>query len=253
MMHKRTWLTLAGHALFIAAFLSFWELAAAQHWVDHSFVGRPSGIIVFLGNGLFVKGLIWREFGSTMLATVIAFGAGSVAAIALGLLFVTEPLLERITDPYLTLINAMPRIALAPLFLLWFGLGMGSKVAVGMSLTFFIVLSSTVAGIRGVSGDLLTLSNVLGATPAQLFIKVTIPSAVPVIFSGLRLGLIYAMLGVVGSELIASEHGLGQLLASLQAGFDVNGVMGLLLLLAAIGLLMTFLMSAIERRLLRWQ
>ena len=147
----------------------------------------------------------------------------------------------------------MPRIALAPLFLLWFGLGIGSKIAVGMSLTFFIVLAATVAGIRGVNSDHLILSKALGATPTQVFIKVTLPSAVPVIFAGLRLGLIFALLGVVGAELLAAEHGLRQKLAYLQSTFSTDGVMALLLLLAFIGLSITTLMNRIERALLDWQ
>jgi NitT/TauT family transport system permease protein len=139
------------------------------------------------------------------------------------------------------------------LFLLWFGLGIGSKIAVGTSLSFFIVLANTVAGIRGVSGDLLTLTRSLGASPLQLFMQVTLPSAVPVIASGLRLALVYSMLGVVGAELIAAEHGLGQQLAYMQSTFNMNGVMGLLLVLALLGVVVTSGMSWLERRLLRWQ
>ena len=153
----------------------------------------------------------------------------------------------------MTVINAMPRIALVPLFILWFGLGVGSKIAVGFSLTFFIVLSSTTAGIRGVDADHITLSRSLGAKPLQLFWKVTLPSAVPVIFSGLRLGLIYAMLGVVGAELLAAEHGLGQTLAQAQGQFNMDGVIGLLLLLALMGLAVSAGMTRVERRLLRWR
>ncbi|MBN9495004.1 ABC transporter permease subunit [bacterium] len=129
----------------------------------------------------------------------------------------------------------------------------GSKVAVAVSLTFFIVLSSTVAGIKGVNSDHLVLSRALGARPGQVFFKVTLPSAVPVIFSGLRLGLVYSLLGVVAAELLAAEHGLGQVLAYLQSTFDMNGVMALLLLLALIGLSITIIMNWIERRLLVWQ
>ena len=163
------------------------------------------------------------------------------------------PKVEHAMDPYLTVLNAMPRLALAPLFLLWFGLGIGSKIAVGTSLSFFIVLANTVAGIRGVSQDLIVLSRSLGATPRQVFFKVTLPSAVPVIFSGLRLALIYSMLGVVGAELIAAEHGLGQQLAYLQATFNMNGVMALLVLLAMLGMVVTQGMTRLEKAMLRWQ
>jgi NitT/TauT family transport system permease protein len=153
----------------------------------------------------------------------------------------------------LNAMNVMPRIALAPLFILWFGLGLGSKIALGCSLTFFIVLSSTVAGIRGVSQDHVTLCKTLGASAVATFFQVTLPGAVPVIFSGLRLGLIYSLLGVIGAEIIASEKGLGQALAYLGSTFEVNGVMALLLVLAVIGVSVMKTMTWLEKRLLHWQ
>jgi len=245
--------TVAGHFVFVAAFLFSWEMMARQGQLDPTFFGRPSGIGAYLWDGFFTSGKLWRELGYTAAGALISFALGSLAAIALGMLFAAVPRLERLADPYLMVLNAMPRIALAPLFLLWFGLGLGSKIAVGSSLTFFIVLSSTVAGARGVSQDHLTLSRTLGATPRQLFLKVTLPSAIPIIFSGLRLGLIYAMLGTIGAELIAAEHGLGQTLAYLQSTFSMNGVMGILVLLASLGMSITYAMEKLEQFLLKWQ
>ncbi len=246
-------LRLIGHLLFISLFIIIWEQAAARGWLEPTFFGRPSGIASYLWKGFGTQGQLWLELGYTLLAAGISFVGGSVCAIAVGLIFVQFPRFHRAAEPYLTLLNSMPRIALAPLFLLWFGLGIGSKIAVGSSLTFFIVLSATVAGIRNVDRDLLVLSRSLGATSSQIFFKVTLPSAVPVIFSGIRLGLIFALLGVVGAELIAAEHGLGQTLAYLQATFSMDGVMALLLLLALLGLGASALMSRLERALLAWQ
>jgi NitT/TauT family transport system permease protein len=250
---KPTWREAAGHLVFLAAFLAVWEFACSRGWLDATFFGRPSGIVNFLYDGFFTKPKLWLELGYTMVGTVISFVLGSALAVLLGLIFVAFPRFERAADPYLTLLNAMPRIALVPLFLLWFGLGLGSKIAVGTSLAFFIVLSSTVAGIRGVSGDLLTLTRSLGASPLQLFTHVTLPSAIPVIASGLRLALVYAMLGVIGAELMAAEHGLGQTLAYMQSTFNMNGVMGLLVVLALLGMLVTSAMTRLERALLKWQ
>ncbi len=244
---------LAAHAAFVLFFLVLWEFSAQSGLLDPTFFGRPSGIRDYLWKGFITEGKLWLELGYTLGGAAISFVLGSVAAVALGLLFTTYPPLHRAAEPYLTLLNAMPRIALAPLFLLWFGLGIGSKIAVGVSLTFFIVLSATVAGIRGVASDHLILSKALGATPSQLFFKVTLPSAVPVIFSGLRLGLIFSLLGVVGAELIAAEHGLGQTLAYLQSTFNMDGVMALLFLLALLGLAVTAIMNRVERALLSWQ
>lgn len=224
------------HVIFLGIFLGAWEFAASAQWLNAMFFGRPSGIGAYLWDNLIQDTDIWKELGWTLAGTFLSFVIGSLAAVVVGLM-----------------LNVMPRIALAPLFILWFGLGLGSKVAVGVSLVFFIVLSNTVAGIRGVSQDHITLSRTLGTSPTQLFFLVTLPSAVPVIFSGLRLGLIFAMLGVVGTEIIASEHGLGQRLAYLGNSFDINGVMGLLLVLSVLGVAITYGMTWLENRLLKWQ
>jgi NitT/TauT family transport system permease protein len=242
-----------GNAVFIAAFIALWEYASMSGWLDRTFFGRPSGIASYLWTGFVVGRNLWNDFFYTIAAASIAFSVGSTAAILVGLVFATLPSVHRACEPYLALLNAMPRIALAPLFLLWFGLGIGSKIAVGISLAFFIVLSSTVAGIKGVNSDHLVLSRALGAKPGQIFFKVTLPSAVPIIFSGLRLGLVYSLLGVVAAELLAAEHGLGQVLAYLQSTFDMDGVMALLFLLAMLGLSITIAMNWFERKLLVWQ
>lgn len=241
------------HVVLLVVLLGAWEYAARMRWVDPTFVGQPSGIFEFLWVNMIQSHKLWIDLGWTLLGTFTSFILGSVAAVLAGLLFVTVPRLERFVDPYLTAFNAMPRIALMPLFILWFGLGIASKIAIGFSLAFFIVLSSTVAGMRGLNQDHVTLTRTLGASPSRMFGFVTLPSAVPVIFSGLRLGLIYAMLGVVGGEIIAAEHGLGQNLAYLASTFNMNGVMALLLVLSLLGMAVAWSITLIERRLLRWQ
>lgn len=242
----------AAHIVFIAALLALGEWFTVKGWLNPTFVGQPSGVLKFLWDNI-ATGKLWTDMGWTMAGTLISFVLGSSAAMAVGLLFVAFPHVEKFLDPYLNAMNVMPRIALAPLFILWFGLGLGSKIAVGCSLTFFIVLSSTVAGIRGVSQDHVTLCKTLGASAVTTFFQVTLPGAVPVIFSGLRLGLIYALLGVIGAEIIASEKGLGQSLAYLGSTFEVNGVMALLLVLALLGVAVVRTMTWIEKRLLHWQ
>jgi len=252
-MTRSKWFAPAAHLGFIGAFLCLWEVCANRGLLDPTFFGRPSGIFAFLWKGLLLDGRLWIDLGYTLVETALSFIIGSIAAVALGLCFASVPRIHRAVEPYLTFLNAMPRIALAPLFLLWFGLGMGSKVAVGCSLAFFTVLAATDAGIRSVNSDHLTLSKSLGATASQIFFKVTLPSAIPVVFSGLRLGLIFALIGVVGAELIAAEHGLGQTLVYLQSTFNMDGVIGVLTVLSAVGLAVTALMNRIERTLLDWQ
>lgn len=242
-----------GRVAILAVFFGLWELASSTNFINPILIGRPSGIAQYLSTEIFVTGSLLKDIQWSMTGVSIAFVLGSVIGILVGMIFVISPTTEALFSPMLTALNAMPRIALAPLFLIWFGLGLGSKVAVGFSLTFFIVMSSTVAGGRGVNADHILLGKTLGASPAQMFRKFVLPSAIPVIFNGLRLGLVFALLGVVASEIIAAEHGLGQTLSSLAASFRTNGVFGIIILLSLLGVSITWSMNWLEGRLLRWK
>ena len=242
-----------GRIIALLAFGAVWELTARLGLINPLFIGNPSGILAFFFKGLFVTRELVVHLLWTLAGTLAAFMLGSVTGILVGLLFVAYPKVEQFIDPIFAGLNALPRIALAPLFLLWFGLGITSKIALGFSLTFFIVLSSTVAGARSVNSDHLMLGDTLGASSTQIFRRITLPSAVPTVFSGLRLGLIYALLGVIAGEIIAAQHGLGQSLTFLAGTFQINGVFAVLLLLALLGMSLTWIMTAVEARLLRWR
>ena len=242
-----------GRIIALLAFGAVWELTARLGLINPLFIGNPSGIIAFFFKGLFVTQELVVHLLWTLAGTIAAFMLGSVTGILVGLLFVAYPKVEQFIDPIFAGLNALPRIALAPLFLLWFGLGISSKIALGFSLTFFIVLSSTIAGARSVNSDHLMLADTLGASSTQIFRRITLPSAVPTVFSGLRLGLIYALLGVIAGEIIAAQHGLGQSLTFLAGTFQINGVFAVLLLLALLGMSLTWIMTAVEARLLRWR
>lgn len=239
--------------IILAVLFGLWEWVARTRVIDPILIGTPSGVVVYLWQEVVVTRSLIVDFGWTMTATLLAFMLGSVTGILTGMLFVMRPNVEAVVSPILLALNAMPRIALAPLFLIWFGLGIGSKIAIGFSLTYFIVLTNTVAGGRSVNPDHITLAETLGASGSQIFRKFTLPSAVPVIFNGLRLGLIFALLGVVGGELIASEHGLGQTLQLLAASFKTSGVFGVIILLSLVGVGITSGMTWLERRLLKWK
>ena len=230
-----------------------WEWVAASGLVNPILIGRPTSIFQFLYSELLVTGSLLEDFRWTLLGVALAFSLGAIAGILVGLLFAVSPFVEAVLNPIVTGLNAMPRIALAPLFLIWFGLGLWSKVALGFSLTFFVVLESTIAGARSVNPDHLVLARTLGASRARIFRTFTVPNAIPTLFSGLRLGLIVALLGVVGGEVIAAEHGLGQTLAVLAANFRTSGVFAIIILLAAVGVAVTWIMDLLEARLLRWR
>lgn len=236
-----------------ATILLAWQLTADRGWINPILIGRPTEMFQYLYQELLVTGSLLTDLKWTLVGIASAFTIGSLAGIAVGLLFATQPFIEKLLDPFVTALNAMPRIALAPLFIIWFGLGVASKIALGVSLTFFVVLSATTAGARSVNPDHLTLAQTLGASRSQIFRMFVLPNSVPVVFSGLRLGLVVSLLGVVGGEVIAAEHGLGQALAVLAASFRTSGVFALILLLAAVGVAVTWLMDRIEARLLRWR
>jgi NitT/TauT family transport system permease protein len=244
------WLArLAAVTLFCVA----WEWATLRTPDLRVFVGQPSGILKFFWDGLIVDRKLLVHGMWSISAMLISFFIGSAAGVGSGMLFAVSPRTEAFFHPILMGLNSLPRIALAPLFLLWFGLGMGSKIALAFTLTFFIVLDATVAGMRSVDPDHVTLARMLGASPASIFRRVVLISALPTIFSGLRLGMIYALLGVIGSEIIAAEQGLGQYLSFLAGVFNTDGVFAVLLLLAILGSAIGVFMTLVEKRLLRWK
>jgi NitT/TauT family transport system permease protein len=178
---------------------------------------------------------------------------GSFFGILAGLAFARFPLCYKVFGPFLTAINSLPRVALAPLFILWFGIGPDSKIYLSVSLVFFIVLVSTQAGIASVEQDFVTTTRALAASKRQVYLKVILPGAVPSIFAGLRLGAIYSLMGVVVGEMIGAKQGWGVDITLYSGLFQTDGVFGVLLLVALVSVGISYLMSIAERYLLRWQ
>lgn len=235
----------------LAIFLGFglaWWIAVQLKWLDKFFVSSPDLIARFLVEN-FVKEIIpnWR---ATLLATLIAFALSGVAGVLAGLALYEFPRVKRLLDPFLTALNSMPRIALAPIFILWFGIETTSKVALAFSLGFFIVLLSTYAGIRNVDPILMRLSRSLGCSPWQQFTKIMLPWAIPSVFAGLKLALIYSFLGVVTSEMLASKVGLGQLIMYYSGLLRMEAVMAILFVMAVTAVLLTMLGDWVEAKLL---
>ena len=234
------------------ALIGLWQLAAAEKWPDPVLAKSPVQSWDYLV-GAARSGALWSNTRSTMTAVLIAWVLAGLAGVVAGLALGLMPRTERVLSPYLDAANAMPRIALAPLLIVALGIGTSAKVALASTLVFFIVLSGARAGVRSTDAEWLRLSTVLGARKHQLFFKVLLPVATPAIFAALRLGLIYSLLGVVGSELISAKDGLGQLIAYDSSVFQMDGVYGILVLLAVIAVVLNQLMALLERRLLRWQ
>lgn len=248
---RRSWTIVAARILFLALFLGIWQGAAVTGLVDPAFVSTPSDIARALWR-LVADGDLLPNLATTLIEIVLAFALSIVFGIASAVVLDRNDWFNRVISPFLAAINSMPRIALGPLFVLWFGIGMSSKVVLAFSLGYFIMLLSTLGGLKNVDRDLLLMSRLFGASELRLFSHVRLPWALPSIFAGLRLSLIYCSSGAIIGEMIAAKSGLGLLVQTFSGRFDVASVMALILVVAFMVMVLTSLMDFAERRLLAW-
>src|SRR5690242_10079598 len=223
------WQTLLGIAVLFA-----WQ-GASGRLVDNFFISNP----IDVGRRLFEwtrDGSIFIHLWATIYATMAGFIIGSVLGGALGLWLGVSVFTSRLLNPYLSALNALPKVALAPLFVLWFGLGIESKIALAAVLVLFLVFLNTFAGVRQVEQDLIDMARLMRATRFQVLQKVILPSTLSWLFAGLRVSVPYALIGAVLGEMIASNRGLGYLVQYSGAQFDTAGVFAVLIIIAALAM-----------------
>jgi len=184
---------------------------------------------------------------------VLAFGIGTALGLGFGLWLALSPLAAAIADPYIKAANSMPRVILAPIFAVWFGLGIASKVALGVTLVFFIVFFNVYQGVKEVSPVVLANARMLGASQRQLLRHVYLPSATSWVFSSLHTSVGLAFVGAVVGEYLGSSRGVGYLILQAEGAFDINTVMAGILVLTAFALLLDAAVGRIEKRLMKWQ
>src|ERR1700710_681695 len=201
----------------------------------------------------FVRGTIWKHLLITLTESILAFTIGSVAGVAVGFWFAQQPRVAAVFDPYVKMINALPRVVLAPIFTLWFGLGIWSKVALGVTLVFFIVFFNVYQGVKEVSPTVLANARMLGMSERALMRHVYWPSALSWMFSSLHTAVGFAVVGAVVGEYLGSAAGLGYLIQQAEGVFDVAGVFAGMFVLAAFVLVIDYLGTLVERRLLVWR
>ncbi len=201
----------------------------------------------------FVEGTIWRHLWVTLVEALLAFVIGTVLGVLIGFWFGRKPLVATIFDPYVKIINSLPRVVLAPIFMLWFGLGILSKVALGVTLVFFIVFFNVYQGVKEVSPTVLANARMLGMNERQLLRHVYWPSALSWMFSSLHTAVGFAMVGAVVGEYLGSAAGLGYLILQAEGTFDVAGVFAGMVVLAAFVLAIDGLVSLVEKQLLVWR
>lgn len=236
----------------LISFLLVWHVLTDTKILSPFFFGTPGAVLARTWAD-FASGVIWYHLGITLLETALAFVIGTVAGIAFGFWFARAPLVSLVFDPYIKAINALPRVVLAPIFALWLGLGIWSKVALGVTLVFFIVFFNVYQGVKEVSPVVLANARMLGANSRHLFRHVYLPSALSWVFSSLHTAVGFAMVGAVVGEYLGSAAGLGYRIHQAEGVFDTVGVFSGMLVLTIFVVLIDAAVTMIEKRLLHWR
>jgi NitT/TauT family transport system permease protein len=237
--------------------LAVWEIASTTtlfgdpHMIEF-FFSTPTAVARQIW-AWFAEGSIWRHLWITLLEAALAFAIGSLGGIVIGFWFARRQTLAAVFDPYVKAANALPRVVLAPIFTLWFGLGIWSKVALGVTLVFFIVFFNVYQGVKEVNTTVLSNARMLGMNERQLLRHVYLPSALSWMFSSLHTSVGFAVVGAVVGEYLGSAGGLGYLIQQAEGVFDVAGVFAGMTVLAAFVLVIDWMVTLAERRLLVWR
>jgi NitT/TauT family transport system permease protein len=228
-----------------------WQLSA-DRLVDKFMISSPADVIARLW-GWIASGTIYVHVWATVYATVIGFLIGAIAGVVGGLWLGLSPFLSRLLDPYIWAFNALPKVALAPLFILWFGLGINSKIALAAVLVVFLVFVNTFAGVREVDPDLVDSLRLMRAKRRQILTKVVLPSATSWIFVGLKTAVPYALIGTIIGEMIAANRGLGYLVQRSGAEFDTAGVFAALVVIAVLAVIFNEMVARVQDRIQGWK
>jgi NitT/TauT family transport system permease protein len=247
----------------LVALFAFWHVMTKPGLVPPFMFENDRQASFFFGEPLKVMNRIWvwfvvdadiyRHLAVTLTETILAFGVGSVLGLGAGLWLALQPMASALLEPYIKAMNSMPRIILAPIFSVWFGLGIASKVALGVTLVFFIVFFNVYQGVREVSPVVLANARMLGASRRQLLRHIYLPSAMSWVFSSLHTSVGLAFVGAVVGEYLGSSQGVGYLILQAEGTFDINTVMAGIVVLTLFALALDAAVSRIEKRLMKWQ
>src|SRR3954471_19732317 len=246
----------------LALLLGFWYIATSPTLIPPVYFDDPEKAAFFFGEPLKVAAQIWNWFASgaiyghlwvTLLETVLAFFIGTGLGLGIGLWLALSPVASALFDPYIKGLNSMPRVILAPIFGVWFGLDIASKVALGVTLVFFIVFFNVYQGVREVSFTVVANARILGASDRQLRRHFYVPSAMSWLFASLHNSVGLAFVGAVVGEYLGSSRGVGYLILQAEGTFDINAVFAGIVVLTAFALLLDWGVTLAERRLLVWQ
>tara|TARA_R100000005_G_scaffold77176_2_gene44369 strand:- start:13994 stop:14854 length:861 start_codon:yes stop_codon:yes gene_type:complete len=243
--------TLIWQLAILVVLLGSWEILSGRLF-DSFWVSKPSLIIGYIYNWV-VNGDFFRHLNATMTEIIVGYSIGAALGLALGLPIGRMEKTAKILDPFLLALNGIPRVALAPLFVIWFGIGITPKIVLVFTLVFFVVFYNSYAGVRSVERRYVDLAWVMGARSFSLFTKVILPAAMPYIILGLKLSIPYAVIGAIIGEFIASSEGLGHKIQLETSVYNTTGTMGGIVVLMILVVFLNSLLAWIERRALAWR
>jgi NitT/TauT family transport system permease protein len=251
--HARRDLTSIGAvAAIMIVLVALWQIAAAHGWINGQLFGSPAGIVRTAQISL-AQGTLVPDTLTTLYETVVGLVVGSGLGIGLGLLLWFVPRVSGVAEGFSVLLNSIPKIALGPLIVIWFGSDMTSKVWLAAISTFAVAMISSCAAAREVDRDLLNLFRSFNARPSMIFRKLIVPSALPWIFSTLRVNIGFALIGAVVGEYIASQAGLGHAVFVAGSLFDLNTVWLGIIVLTLMATLLTWIVQFAEKRIITWK
>jgi NitT/TauT family transport system permease protein len=237
--------------VFIAVALGIWEFASREELVNEIILPPPSEVgDAFVA--LVQTDYVWTHFMATLVNTVLGFLLGAGLAFVLASVMVMNSLARRALYPVAVLVQTLPRVALAPLFITWFGFGAGPKVVMAATICFFSVLINTIVGMTSVSEDELSLMKSLRASKRQIFFQLRLPAAAPAIMAGVKTAITFALVGTVVVELVGAKEGLGVLIERFNFSLEIPSAFATILLLALMGLALYAIAELLERKLVFW-
>ena len=249
--YRGTMVLAVGQVLVALAILGFWEYASGR-LIDSFFVSKPSLMAAELWRTL-QDGTLIKDVRVTLYETMVGFSAGAPLGVALGFLLAQEPRVAALLRPFILSLYGIPRIALAPLFILWFGIGISSKIFLALMITFFLVFFSTYSGVCSVDIGLKNIARVMGASRLQMLTKVVLPAAAPWILDGLRISFPQALVAAVVAEVVMSTEGVGHRIILSTQTFNMTGTMAGVVTLVVVVMLASFLLDKAESIILRWR
>ena len=237
--------------MLVVAGLAAWEAVIASGWATEFFFGRPSRLVAYLVENT-LNGYLLIHTGVTLYEQLVGFALGTLLGTAVGLALWWSPFLSRVLEPVALVLNATPKIAMAPILVIWFGIGIMSKVAIAVSICAIVAWLSAFDGTRGTDADQMDMVKALGGRRGHVFTKIVVPTCLPWIITAMRINIGLALVGVLAGEFLSSTHGLGYLIDRTAKLYEMSHTMAVLAIVVALAAAQYYLLDWFESRLFRW-